>query len=388
MSWSKKRSRLIQQLPTLLDILEQISLKEESFLLNQEQKGIRFPTHYQEGMFFDEMILPGLSQLWPISLRPYIYYRGESEYHPVCKPSLYRSNMTPVKQFVERLKCCELSLLMSNHPMIKIFQSDVSIDTPDGEKLPLRLSVDYPALAQHYGICTELLDLTVNKWVAAFFACTRCKEDVYTPIKDTDSYGVFYELYVYDRGVPLDTEPSSRRLRAVGLQPFSRPGEQAGYVYQMTPKQNFNKLCQRKIKFRHDPNVSELVFNFANRSKKLFPYDLLQEKAKFIKESKVFSKSALRMALTLFFPKQPKDDIVSWMKEAGIAIQPNPIISFTDQECEDFLHEWPSKEKAFYDRIIPRIVYSGEGKDFLKFFESGDSKNLVTSFCYISGNTQ
>lgn len=76
------------------------------------------------------------------------------------------------------------------------------------------------------------------------------------------------------------------------------------------------------------------------------------------------------------------------MKEEGIQIQPNPIVSFTDLECEDFLREWPSKEKTFYDRIVPRIVYSGKGKDFLEYFESGDPKNLVSSFCYISGNTQ
>lgn len=386
MNWSEKRSQLIRKLPTLLDILERISLEEEIFLLKRMR--LQFPTHYQEGMFFDEMMMDGTTQLWPISLRPYVYYRGESEYHPVCKPSLYRPYMTPAKRFVERLKCCELSLLMSGHPMTKIFHNGVSMDSPTGGRIPLKLSVDYLALAQHYGICTELLDLTVSKWVAAFFACTKCKDDVYTPIKDTDSYGVFYELYVDDRDVPSDMEPSSRRLRAVGLQPFTRPGEQAGYVYKMTPRENFNKLCQRKTKFRHDPNVSELVFNYANRSKKLFPYDLLQDKAKIIKESKVFSNLALTMALTFSFPKQPKDIYVSWTKEEGIQIQPNPIVSFTDQECEDFLREWPSKEKAFYNRILPRIVYSGKGKEYMDYFESGDPKNLVSSFCYISGNTQ
>lgn len=39
----------LQQLPTLLDILEDIALREEMFQLEQDKfKGL-FPTHYQEG---------------------------------------------------------------------------------------------------------------------------------------------------------------------------------------------------------------------------------------------------------------------------------------------------------------------------------------------------
>lgn len=39
----------LQQLPTLLDILENIALREEMFQLNQDMPKGLFPTHYQEG---------------------------------------------------------------------------------------------------------------------------------------------------------------------------------------------------------------------------------------------------------------------------------------------------------------------------------------------------
>lgn len=42
----------------------------------------------------------------------------------------------------------------------------------------------YLSRAQHYGIKTELMDITTDKFVAAFFATTDCKDDVYTPIVD------------------------------------------------------------------------------------------------------------------------------------------------------------------------------------------------------------
>lgn len=64
----------------------------------------------------------------------------------------------------------------------------------DGAQHPINLSCDALALAQHYGSPTELLDLTVDKWVAAFFACTKydSKTDTYRPTDERDGNGVFY----------------------------------------------------------------------------------------------------------------------------------------------------------------------------------------------------
>lgn len=88
--WEEKRNKLISQLPTLLDILDQISLREELFYLKPSHfKGV-FPTHYQEGMFSTMLDADGRTQLWPMGLLPFTYYRGQSQYFPLCKPSLYR----------------------------------------------------------------------------------------------------------------------------------------------------------------------------------------------------------------------------------------------------------------------------------------------------------
>lgn len=359
MSWKEKRSNLISKLPTLLDVLDSLALDEEAFQLNQGPFSGLFPTHYQEGMF-ELMVMPdGTSQLWPMGLRPFVFYRGESSYHAQGKPTIYRKYMTPERVFHERLKDCELELLMKTHPMVDIFHNGTMVTLSDGISHLLNLSVDYRALAQHYSIATELMDLTVDKWVAAFFAATKCEKDVYKPITDEDSYGVIYVMNQPMTDIMPGTDFKRAKLRAVGLQPFTRPGEQGGYVYRMSENQNFNRLCARKIKFRHDARVSELVFNYANRSKKLFPYDLLQDKAATIKNSHRFSKEAYNMAVSRYFLTTPIETIKEWMEDAKITLQDNFVTTFTEKERKQFFEDWKKKEKSFYSRIYVRETYTG-----------------------------
>ena len=70
--------------------------------------------------------------------------------------------MDPGKVFIERLKACEFELVINEHPLTKIFKDQTVINYPDGHQQSIHLNVDPLALAQHYGISTELLDLTVS----------------------------------------------------------------------------------------------------------------------------------------------------------------------------------------------------------------------------------
>ncbi len=48
-------------------------------------------------------------------------------------------------------------------------------------------------------------------------------------------------------------------MRVVGLQPFSRPGEQAGCVLRLGKKDDFRKKVLKKIKFRQDKDIRNLL---------------------------------------------------------------------------------------------------------------------------------
>lgn len=360
MTWKQKKEQLINNLPTLLDVLENISLQEEYLQINPGHFRGLFPTHYEEGKFTSVKDVDGQSYLLPVGLLPFTYYRGESQYHPNCKPSLFRPNMTSSKIFLERLRSCELELIIESHPITRVFRNGTMVRFPEGNFREIHFSVDSQALSQHYGICTDLLDLTVNKWVAAFFACTKCHDDVYEPIEENKGYGVFYIYGIEAQADDMmsNLPISQRKVRPVGLQPFSRPGEQGGYVIRLSQKENFNHHPVRKIKFRHDAKVAQLIFNYANRSKKLFPYDPLQDKAKVIRNTTTFSKAAYKLVVERHYSDKPEDVIKSWMRNENIKLQEQPIARFTDQEKLKAIEEWQVRSKSIYKKIIvPFVVW-------------------------------
>lgn len=100
-----------------------------------------------------------------------LYYRGQAKFFDKCYPSLYR-NKTAREIFIERVKLCEFSLLLQKHPSSRLFAEGYSAPLNDGSMESHEMYIDEEALAQHYGILTEYPDLTADKWVAAFFACT------------------------------------------------------------------------------------------------------------------------------------------------------------------------------------------------------------------------
>lgn len=63
--------------------------------------------------------------------------------------------------------------------------------------------------------------------------------------------------------IPLwEKDMYSKHMRVVGLQPFSRPGEQAGCVLRLGKKDDFRKKVLKKIKFRQDKDIRNSFTHF------------------------------------------------------------------------------------------------------------------------------
>ena len=333
---------------TLFDVLNQIALNEEEMFEKRELQQSFFSDYNNEGKFASVKMPNGKISLIPCGLSINNYYRGEREFHKDCKPSLYRHGMTEAKQFVERVKYAELCLLMEEYPLVKLYRKGISVKYFDGTIKRHEFTIDAMALAQHYGICTELLDFTVDKFVAAFFACTKYNNDGTYSVNDEDGDGCFY--YFVDKNMAIE---SPKNLRSVGLQPFSRPGEQAGYVLSMSENDNLNDCNINAIHFKHNRKVSEFIFNYANRSKKLFPQSILDGKAKTIKESDVFSKKAYEMAKTEFYIDVSDDILMEYLRGEGKQLCEHPIVSFSPHEIDNFYKEWSNgEEQRFYSKIL------------------------------------
>lgn len=354
---------------TLFDILDHLSLGEERWYLNRGHFTGLFPTYKDEGNFTSLVMPDNKIRLVPNSLSFNDYYRGQTEFHDPCQPTLHRGYMTPAMQFVERVKYKELCLLMESYPLFRKFQEGLTTHFSDSSTEWHELFVDNLALAQHYGICTELIDLTVDKFVAAFFACTDYDYD-------TDTYSVHDEnkpkivdgkevfvtegcFYMYvDTHIGFGGDVS--QLRSVGLQPFSRPGEQAGYVLEMLPADNFNGMVRQCIHFKHDKKIAEFIFNYTNRSNKLFPQSVLQEKAMTIKKSKEFSREAFNLAKNEFYPDTEEQTLLNYLENQNVTLQDDRLVSFSEEEIDRFNREWEEHgSEDFLKRVFFRTTYSG-----------------------------
>ncbi len=343
----------------LFDILDQISLDEELWALDGSVMRSCFPMYLHEGLFETVAMPNGGTRLIPCSLSFNRYYRGQSVYYKPCLPSLYRENVTASQQFIERLKYAELHFLIETYPLTELFHNDFYVQFPDKTAQQINLSVDTLALAQHYGIKTELIDLTVDKFVAAFFASTEYDRvtDAYSPIKDTNKNGVFY--HYMDTAMPFGLS----QVRAVGLQPFSRPGEQSGFVLNVKNGQDFNHMSAKAIKFKHHPKIAEFIFNYTNRSKKLFPASILQDKVNIIKSSNKFSRAAYEYAKELFYQNYSDTELEKYMTYENVAICDEPIVNFTEEEKQQCITDWYNGgQKRTFERIYVRIAYKAPVK--------------------------
>lgn len=368
--WAKKREELIRKLPTLLDILDRYTIGEEWWALERGTLAEFMMPHHDQDGFFDAIEMPsGFVKLFPIGLCWNCYYRGQSSYYPNSKPSLWRKGtrkkrgMQPEDQFVERLKLCELKLMIDDYPLTQIFKNGIYYKSRSGKMVSLPLDVDAEALAQHYGIKTDLTDLTTNLWVAAFFAATKYdwQTDTYTAITDTKKYeyGVFY--HYYDPIVPLPGNKREPTLRAVGMQPFGRPGNQAGYVLKMRPDQNMNRMAGfEKIKFRHIAEINKLIYNYSNCSRNFFPEELFQKKLLDLRnEEHRFSTVALEMAKEQYLSDYTDTQIEEMMAVKNITLVDRPLYLFSEREKKQALKYWKEHEREYLDKIMIREVYSG-----------------------------
>ncbi len=68
----------------------------------------------------------------------------------------------------------------------------------------------------------------------------------------------------------------------------------------MQKDEDFNDKAKR-IFFKHDAAISELIYNYCNRSKKLFPDEILEGKVNEIKASKVYSRQALNNTIKEYY---------------------------------------------------------------------------------------
>lgn len=343
----------IDAMPTIMDVVEQISSIENRLALRHISQ-IPSPTFLDEGRysFVSDGRDRSVVRLMPMSQSPFRYYRGQSKYYAPCQPSLYRKKKDgtyPTKKEVaaHRIKTCEFTLLLQKHPVFCVIAQNELVN-------PV-------ALAQHYGLASEYLDITNSKWVAAFFACTRYDwtTDGYFPVgRDfEDGFGVMY--ISKDFGVDNLPEDFFDRNSVIGYQYFARPTKQSSFGYALGLGKDFNDSPYfDRVFFRHDLEASTMVYHMSYGQNRFIPRDELSILAREIDKSGEVTRQAVEMCRKAYYHNESAhflDDICK-QKLWKIREDNTPIVGFREETLAADWKEWMAFGKADIEaRTLPII---------------------------------
>ena len=211
------------------DVFEAIRRLERSHpILNLKDKtgGYLIRNHNS----FNLMELPdGTIGAFPPNLM-FRFYRGENDDFDAkypCIPKIYRiknqeeKNLAGNRHFefilIDSLKITEFELVAKEFPQVRYAIDDYC-------------NVDFKALAQHYDLNTDLLDISSDIAVAAFFA--------------THTYDLQHGYQIKQNGMGClrvymhipncnNSKDELKTFRLIGLQPFQRPGIQCAFALRL-----------------------------------------------------------------------------------------------------------------------------------------------------------
>lgn len=342
--WSEKPNESnISKYPTITDIVEDIIKDEESDLVN------KYPLSHNK-TFISKLERLGKyclvissedsndMELIPASKSRLTLYRGQNEYYDKCLPSLFRCNDAAVLK--ARLQFSELLIFLRKHPILK-------------DCVYNKHTIEW--LAQHYGIPTHYLDLTTDKWVAAFFATTIYDNGNYYPVDITNpkhpKFGVLYRYSVTQNLYNKNTG----KIHYIGMNYFNRPGRQSAAVIDLKDDKDLNSLVGfEKIFFRHDNDASNLIYSLSLKGGKYFPKDSLGQIIDKFLGASVFSSLAVDICRNTFYCDKSRKDFILLMYNNGFAETAIPQLTYTSDILQE-IDEWNKEGRERYNRSIVKI---------------------------------
>ncbi|NCD04917.1 MAG: FRG domain-containing protein [Spirochaetia bacterium] len=264
------------------------------------------------------------------------YFRGEHELYKHCYASIYRNNTNITKNLqliIDKIKLLDFKDTLLTIPKIQ-------------EALQQNRLIDFNALAQHYGLRTEYVDLTTELLISVFFATHSYNEGIYSPVGE--KYGIIRHHII---------SPFSNIIEEFGEQPFKRPGFQAAFAKKLNEEEDFNQLnfSNRKYIFKQNINYSSIInklfFNHKNECI-LFPKEEITDFSNEVKNSKQLSeKNFIKYCKENHFDL---DKTKSLINSIGFIVSKNHPYSFTPEEKD--IYDFSLYQNS---RYVTRVVRYG-----------------------------
>ncbi len=293
--------------------------------------------------------------LWPTALTHSYLFRGQEQFHDRCVPSLLRKEqITPTDLFINQVRLEEFKLMLQQYPQVRYFED-------------LGVVVDYKGLAQHYGIETDVLDLTSSIDVALFFAMCSYDKNThgYVPKADKDGQYIGY-LYAYPYFFHMTFGQNPLRemkLMPIGLQPFKRPGLQRGFSLHFDPSEQFVAPI---YSFSYTAEDSQRIYA---RMHHIFEEDELAKATREINEAKVLSTDSLaitcaRHSYRIFGKRLSYGKARILLKNADITLTSHPKWELSTSQREALYNHFKDVEfKDFSGSLVQRKVRT-DGKEY------------------------
>ncbi|MBG9544614.1 hypothetical protein ABE29_18100 [Cytobacillus firmus] len=318
------------------------------------------------------------------------YFRGENQIFSKSVPSLIRKlnqyNSESDKELyklVADMRIAEFGMFLFEFDFVKNWAARYS-------------DVLFEALAQHYGLETNWLDITNDFNVALFFATCYYDgtEKRWKPLtkemtekSEGTKYGMIFHIPQWQVSIQSmfniagqyssseDEKILINDVLPIGFQPFMRCHMQHGYGIKMMDEFPLQEdITFEKLRFRHSEKLSKEIYERMDQGRLIYPHegllDLL-DVVETIKQSSTFTEDAFDYAFNKSTYYTDKTKCKKFLAESDILGNKKIIIGNTqpyhlsrqrrrrlDRMYEDF-----SIEKEYGIKLTTRMVYTPAGPD-------------------------
>lgn len=277
---------------TLNDIRQMLKENEEDRVFGQNvttqpdnpvfhpiKRGLTDQNVFQEMMmdsFYDGYLMRYPDPVGVVIRQPQrkYFYRGENQLYPTTMSSLGRlvhevnsKQGKEVEKLIADVKFHQFVKHICCYENVKAFER-------------MGVTVQYQAIAQHYGFRTYMMDITSDFEVALFFACCRFdgQNRVWHPLTQEDTevseekkFGVIFRRAV----LPWSMLPDEikRPIFPIGYQPFIRCSNQTGFTIPMYEGDDLKTLDlpgMHMLRFRHNSDLANWIYEKMDGGKKIY----------------------------------------------------------------------------------------------------------------------